>query len=347
MVNGLTLRASRSRNFRAPTLYQLFAPSSTGLAGGILDPCDSRAINTRTQSSPCARRTAWPSFTANPLYGTGSAGTAPVGASAAARLASFQDTAYNFSTALVTSGGNATLQNEVSDTTTYGFVLQPAFVPGQLTITADYINIDLQNGLTGFTPTNFAQSCFDAVGANGATCGFFTRDANGNIATATSTTYNAASLKYQGETMDVNYRFPMAWLLHADTDGNVELGAEATHEILRQTVQGATTQIVGTVAEPRWQVRMDARYIRGPWRFTYEAFYLPPAYAVQGANALNNAHPFIDSNLRQDISGSYDFGKFQVRAGVNDITDKMPSYPTLSYGDILGRTYFVGLKARY
>ena len=347
VVDGFTVRASRSRNFRAPTLFQLFAPSTTALAGGTGDPCDSRNINAGPNPSVRAAN-CLALFTANPLFGTGSAGTAPVGSSAAARLAGFQDTSVNFSTALVTSGGNATLQNEISDTTTYGFVFQPAYVPGQLTITADYINIDLQNGLTGFTPTNFSQSCFDAVGANGPTCGFFTRDAVGNIATATSTTYNAASLKYEGETVDANYRFPLEWLVRRPDSGNVELGLEATHnEILRQTVQGATTQIVGTVAEPRWVVRADVRYIRGPLRLTYEAYYLPPAYAVQGANALNNADPFIDSNLRQDISASYDFGRFQVRAGVNDITDKMPSYPTLSYGDILGRTYFVGLKAHY
>ena len=37
----------------------------------------------------------------------------------------------------------------------------------------------------------------------------------------------------------------------------------------------------------------------------------------------------------------------QVRAGINNFTDKMPSYPTLSYGDIIGRAFFVGLKARY
>ncbi|MGZ6014762.1 MAG: TonB-dependent receptor domain-containing protein [Phenylobacterium sp.] len=347
VVEGFALRASRSRNFRAPTLYQLFAPSTTTLAGGVQDPCDSRIINAGPNPSVRAAN-CLALFTANPLFGTGSAGSAPVGSSAATRLATFQDTAFNFSTASVTSGGNGKLQNEISDTTTYGFVFQPAFVPGQLVITADYINIDLQNGLTGFTPTNFSQSCFDAVGANGSTCSFFTRDLVGNIATAQSTTYNAASLKYQGETMDINYRFPTAWFIASDTDGHVELGAEATHnEILRQTVQGATTQIVGTVAEPRWQVRLDARYVHGPWRFTYEAFYLPPAYAVQGANAANNAHPFIDSNTRHSISGSYDFRNFQFRAGVNNLTDRMPSYPTLSYGDILGRTYFVGIKARY
>ncbi len=347
VVSGFTLRASRSRNFRAPTLYQLFAPSSTALAGGTGDPCDMRNIN--AGSNPTVRaQNCLALFTANPLYGTGSAGTAPVGASAAARLAGFQDTSVNFSTALVTTGGNGSLQNEVSDTTTYGFVFQPTWVPGQLTVVADAITIEIANGLTGFTPTNFTQACYDSSTANNATCSFFTRDQFGNIATAVSTTYNAASLKYQGETLDANYRFPLEWIARRDDAGNVDLELQATHnEILRQVVQGAATQIVGTVAEPRWVVRTDVRYIRGPLRLTYEAYYLPPAYAVQGASPLNNAHPFIDSNLRQDISASYDFGRFQVRAGINDLTDKMPSYPTLSYGDILGRQYFVGLRARY
>ncbi|HEY3950709.1 TonB-dependent receptor domain-containing protein [Phenylobacterium sp.] len=353
VVNGFTLRASRSRNFRAPTLFQLFAPQSTGLAGGIEDPCDSRNVNAGTNPAVRAAN-CLALFAANPLFGTGNAGTAPVGASAAARLAGFQDTSKNFSTALVTSGGNAQLQNEISDTTTFGFVFQPAWVPGRLTVVADYIRLDLTNGLTGFTPSNFSQACFDAPGANGATCGFFTRDANGNIATAVSTTFNAASLKYRGETMDATYRFPSSWILPFDSEGNIELGTEVTHnETLKQTVQGVVTEIVDTVGqaglpEPRWVVRADVRYIRGPLRVTYEAHYLPAALAVAGANATNNAHPVIDSNLRHDISASYDFGeRFQVRAGINNFTDKMPSYPTLSYGDIIGRAFFVGLKAKY
>ncbi len=352
VVPGFSLRASRSRNFRAPTLYQLFAPSSTALAGGVKDPCDSRYINAGTNPAVRAQN-CLALFAANPLFGTGSAGTAPVGSSAAARLAGFQDTAVNFSTSQVTSGGNQALQNEVSDTTTYGFVFQPKWVPGRLTVVADYISVDLKNGLTSFTPTDFSQACFDAPGANGSTCGFFTRDGVGNIATAVSTTFNAASLKYKGETIDATYSFPVEWFVKADNVGNIELALEATHnETLKQTVQGVITEMVDTVGlnglpEPRWQVRTDVRYIRGPLRVTYEAFYLPSALAVPGANAANNAHPFIDSNLRQDISASYEFGRYQVRGGVHNFTDEQPSYPTLSYGDIIGRQFFLGLRARF
>ena len=30
-----------------------------------------------------------------------------------------------------------------------------------------------------------------------------------------------------------------------------------------------------------------------------------------------------------------------------NLTDEEPSYPTRNYGDILGRQYFVGLRARF
>ena len=40
---------------------------------------------------------------------------------------------------------------------------------------------------------------------------------------AVSTTYNAASLRYKGETIDATYRFPVELLIKADSQGNIEL----------------------------------------------------------------------------------------------------------------------------
>ena len=36
-----------------------------------------------------------------------------------------------------------------------------------------------------------------------------------------------------------------------------------------------------------------------------------------------------------------------VRFGVTNFTDELPSYPTLTHGDILGRRYYAGLKVRF
>src|SRR3546814_18096607 len=64
-------------------------------------------------------------FAANPGYGD---------------LATFQDPAENTSLALISSGGNLNLKNEISNTWTYGVFVQPSFVPG-LTFTADRIEV--------------------------------------------------------------------------------------------------------------------------------------------------------------------------------------------------------------
>jgi outer membrane receptor protein involved in Fe transport len=45
------------------------------------------------------------------------------------------------------------------------------------------------------------------------------------------------------------------------------------------------------------------------------------------------------------VSFSYDFSKYQIRAGVNNLTDQSPSFPTFNYGDVIGREFFIGLKA--
>ena len=64
------------------------------------------------------------------------------------------------------------------------------------------------------------------------------------------------------------------------------------------------------------------------------------------ATIETNPNPIIASNIRHDISAQYDYGKFAVRVGVNNFTDKQPSYPQIAYGDILGRRWFLGLNAK-
>jgi iron complex outermembrane receptor protein len=334
IVDGLTVRASRSQNFRAPTLDQLLAPSSTTLSSlGGGDPCDNRYIGTgpnpAVQMANCKAL-----FAAHPSYGS---------------LAAFQDPSVNFDNAEITSGGNRDLQNEVSETTTYGVVYQPKWLPGQLTIDIDRIEIDLKEGITALTPSQFMFSCYDSPNASNAACNEFTRDpTTGFVTAAQSTTFNAASVTYHGEELNVDYRFPVSWIVRRPDWGMLDLQVEATHnESLRTNIAGALTQVVGTIVDPRWVSRFDIRYSRGPLRVTYQAFYLPSAYAAQGASALNNPVPVVASNLRHDISATYDFGRFQFRGGITNFTDEKPSFPTLNYGDIIGREFFIGLKAHY
>jgi outer membrane receptor protein involved in Fe transport len=61
----------------------------------------------------------------------------------------------------------------------------------------------------------------------------------------------------------------------------------------------------------------------------------------------NNPNPLVDANWTHNASIQYDFGQLSLRAGVNNIFDTEPSYPTIQYGDIIGRQCFVGARMRF
>lgn len=333
IVDGLTFRASKSRNFRAPTLDQLFAPSSTALGSIAVNPCDSDRIN--SGPNPAVRLANCQAlFAANPGWGA---------------LAGFQDPGENFSNVLITTGGNPDLKNEVSETVTWGVVFAPTFVPG-LTIVADRIEVDLEDGLSGFSPQNFLATCLDSSPMPADVCGQFTYNGLGQVATANSTTFNAGSIRYEGEVYNASYAFPVDRFITTVGDlGRLELAAELTHTSLLETsVTGFDyARTDGTTATPDWVARYDVRYAKGPVRVSYSMQYLPEVKSGFYDTIETTPVPVIEKNIRHNISAMYDFGDYTLRGGITNVTDEGPSYPTRDYGDIIGRQVFIGLNARF
>ncbi|CAN7454027.1 TonB-dependent receptor [Phenylobacterium sp. LjRoot164] len=332
IFEGLTIRGSRSRNFRAPTLDQLAAPSRTDLSNAGWDPCDADRIN--SGPNPAVRLANCQAlFAANPSFGP---------------LATFQNPSENFSNTLVTSGGNPNLRNELSDTKTIGFIYQPTFVPG-LTIVVDRIDVDLTDGLSPFTPQDFMAACYDSSSPSAEICGTFTRDSTGAIATAMSTTFNAGTVAFRGETYNVNYRFPVGRFFNDADYGELELALDATHTTrYEQSVTGFdVNRYDGTTRQPDWVVDFDATYSNGPLRLYYSMLYRPEAKINSFDTIESTPTPEIKENYLHNFSAQYAFDKYTVRAGVLNLTDEQPSFPTRNYGDILGRRYYVGLNARF
>lgn len=332
IIDGLTVRGSRSRNFRAPTLDQLFAPSRTALGAISVDPCDADRIN--SGPSPAVRLANCQAlFAANPGYGS---------------LATFQDLSENFSNAQITTGGNINLRNEISDTTTLGFVFQPSFLPG-LTIVVDRIEVDLEDGLSAFLPQDFLAACYDSTSPSTEICSRFRRDATGQVIAADSTTFNAGKIAFRGETYNINYRFPIGRFFDDRDLGELELALDATHTTrFEQSVTGFDRlRRDGTTVQPDWVAQFDATYVRGPLRANYSLNYLPEAKINTFDTIESTPTPVIKENYRHNVSAQYDFGKYTVRGGVLNLTDEAPSFPTRNYGDLLGRQYYVGLNARF
>ena len=339
ITDGVTFRATRSRNFRAPTLEQLFAPQNTILSNGGFDPCDADRIN--AGPNPTVRRANCEAeWAANPQYGD---------------LATFQNPAENFTVTSVLTGGNPDLLNEVSETTTFGIVLDNFLVPG-LTLAADRIEIDLTDGLSAFTTADFMATCYDSSPQPAAICSAFTRlqtadgsNPAGTTATGRTTTFNAGEITFRGEVYYANYAFDVNDLFSGAT-GDVVLGVEATHMAkLNTSVTGTSfTRSDNTVQRPDWTARFNAAYSNGPLRLSYQMDYLDDVLALPDATIENNPNPEIDANYVHSLSGLYEIRDgLTLRAGVTNIFDEGPSYPTFVHGDILGRRYFAGVNYRF
>jgi outer membrane receptor protein involved in Fe transport len=132
--------------------------------------------------------------------------------------------------------------------------------------------------------------------------------------------------------------------------GFLGLTLDATHNARFETSVTGTTFVRSddTVDQPDWVSRLTGRWGFGRWLLSYQMYYLSDVKSGPDATIENTPTPDIDSNMTHSLSLSWDVSDmFTVRAGVNNFTDEEPSYPTIAYGDILGRRWFVGATARF
>ncbi len=154
---------------------------------------------------------------------------------------------------------------------------------------------------------------------------------------------------FKGETYKADYLLPLDRLFHGRSWGLLDFSGEATHNrLLSESVTGFDhTEYQGTITEPSWVARFDLHYAIGHVRLLYSVFYLPSALIGPGANITNSPEPvMVKSNVLHSIGMEYDWHRVTFRGGIQDINDSLVSFPTRSYGDIIGTQYSVGVHAR-
>lgn len=254
---GLTFRGNKTRSVRAPSLTELFSPITTSFQFAN-DPCDADHINrgnAANRAANCAAIGIMQPFVSDVDDGT----------------------------AQGRSGGNPNLRNETADAYTLGAVYQPDFISG-LTLTADYINIDLADRIGAQTLENNMESCFDsdpAAFASNPACNTFTRDENGQVVDFLSGQANADSALYQFLNIKADYRFEVADLFdligtNASGDmGELSLRTDAFHVIQRDISLGGVQQdkTIGLAGDPKWSGTIDATYTKGGLRLFWRTLW--------------------------------------------------------------------------
>lgn len=336
VYKGVSLRASRSQTFRAPAITELFLPTSSVFSTAT-DPCDK--ANITTGINPAVR-------TAN----------CQAAFQALGLPANYQLTSnVQVATVQGTTGGNAQLKNEIGHSWTYGIVLSPKFIPN-LTVSADYVHIDLTGAISSFTLTQILQTCYDGP-ANGPACSRFTRDSQGQITGFQSGFVNAGYTKFAGVSVVINYETDVNQIPLLKQVGDAgHLGATLRMfqtRRLQTSVLGTGADLSdteGTIGIPRWNDQLDVRYSVGKFHGSWTMHYLSSSLYGR-TNTIENRFPLSVGNYyTHDFNVSYDITpNVQARAGIDNVTDSAPPYPTVSPGvyDEIGRFGFVGLKVRY
>ncbi len=208
-IDGLRFRGTYARAVRAPNIFELFSPVSTGLTNLTDDPCAS--VNDVGADLP----------NRGTLTGELLAVCLAQGATAANVQAIAQPIAGQANS---TGGGNLDLQPEKSTSWTVGAVFQPDFVPG-LSLSLDYYHIRITGAITAPNPDDAITACFGPVNAQGnytpaagastsEACTVIGRDPltgglNGDPATTTGlflSLSNLGTLETSGVDFTVNYR---------------------------------------------------------------------------------------------------------------------------------------------
>jgi len=306
--DGFLIRGARSRDIRAPSLFELYTlPVSTILNIGL-----------------------------NQGIGGGPSGNVGVQG---------------------LTGGNAGLQPEKADTTTFGFSYAPSFAPG-LQVSLDWYNINVKGAIASVTAAQVATFCNTG---NQYYCGLIVPNAAGSASayTVNANYQNLNQTKRSGLDILVSYRTPLDRYL-SGVPGALTLNFAGNY-ILKYgdniANAGYIERVGETVSTPRFTSTLTATYdigkasVTAQWRHISSGLY--NVTFVEGVNINDNT---VDGADYINLSGSYDLTeKLQLFGVVNNLFNKQPpiapqnfGYPTINtWFDLIGRTYKMGARYRF
>ncbi|USI78944.1 MULTISPECIES: TonB-dependent receptor domain-containing protein [unclassified Sphingopyxis] len=352
-IRGFGLRASYGTSYRAPALAEQFLGATSGFLGSTLDPCDdlpppaSQSPNEQIISANCL---------------------------AIGLPAGFQQTSGI--TTFRVGGADAGLEAETSKNWSVGVVIRPVLPEsvGQLSLSLDYFNIKVSNGVADLDATTILNRCYGDPNFNASEgfCRFVERDAN-NALTVTSSFVNLSEDIRKGFEFNGRYSrdlFGGRFTLNANI-------TKYTEQSSRLFPEEFLTDMNGTVVNPDWVGTFDATYrfnnvtlrygldwIDGDRDRTYKFF----AYdELTGVSDPDLVQAYRDSYYLEAPnyflhSASVQFNiaeKYEITAGVQNLFDKKPprisaigyttigNAPLYSGYDYRGRTFFVNASAKF
>jgi outer membrane receptor protein involved in Fe transport len=340
-IQGLRFRAMQARAVRTPVPGEL---SGIGQTFGVVnDPCtEARRNNNPTRAANCLADGVPVGYTP-PIVVEQSVGGL--------------------------SGGNPNLDPEESDSFTYGLVWTPTFLPN-FALTVDRFEIDIEDGITAVGRQDATNLCYDTESR--LLCNVLTRGpnvlvpgANYVLNSVNEQLENIASLEISGVDVDASYlfdtgkwgRFNLQLLMtFYDKADYTPIKGEETIDYLG--IAGGSTTDQGWIETTG---NANIGYKIGPFSANWNMRYVGSAEMAPGSKEAG--FPDIDSflyhNLRFSLAIDTVGQGSEIYAGVTNVADEDPPFfcsgcsgtqalDTIpGYYDVFGRSYFVGMKAKF
>jgi iron complex outermembrane recepter protein len=320
-IRDISFRGNYTRAIRAPAITEIFNPSSA-FFGFADDPCD--ADNLAAGPDPATRR---------------------ANCAAAGLPTNFQSLSNqrSFHQALA---GNVTLENERSDAWSVGVVLTPRFIPG-LTISADWIDIRLEDAITSFSGSQVVQSCYDSSSfPNNQFCPLVTRDASGQLSFITTRYFNAAEYRYRGLLGSLDYRLDTPFL-----GGGSRMGLSVTYQYIEQLSQqsdptSAPATLDGLVGYSKHQATGSLTYENGPFTMFGSVQYIGKANLDPDEPEGYRQFAHVSDVAYVNAGFSFDINQhFRFRVSIDNLFDAGAPFPIPAFGGTV--SYFPGILGRY
>jgi len=361
IVEDVALRAQFSRAQRAPDLAELFSPPR-GDFDGVDDICVGVTADPADDNFDLAN------------VGTNCRADAGIAAFLAANPgAAFEQEEDNIAGP---NAGNPDLFEEEADTTTFGVVFSPRFIPG-LRLSLDFWDIEIEGAIDSLSGDDVLAQCFSSPNPAANTfCTDVTRDGQGQLVAVVNRQFNLNSLETRGYDFAAEYNFETDWV-----PGEFGIRVNYTRvEDLTESFTGADG--LTTVDEQAGNISEDNFDDRGRAQFSYRNDRLSLRWTanfygdtIDDTGRLNDfredfqADPtietplflFIDEEWFHNFFFEYKIGpqenEWRVFGGINNVFDNQgPFFP--STGDAVGggtqnfdgnfpatgRNYYLGVR---
>ena len=382
-VDWVQISGSYGTSYRAPNLREQFLADQGGGVSGTVDPCRNPPIQLaigaasmdggQGDADPDIQRLIQRcaadgvqftdsdnnGFLDTTVFGTGVISTIPV-----------------------TTGGNAELLPETSDSYTATISVSPPISSVlDVSLAVSYYNFEIKNAVRNLGGDVIISQCYgnlDFEGLGSPFCDLFDRDTSAPPTNTTIRTVRAGFVNIGEETaegIDINARLRTNFSdLFGGPDVDFFVAAAATYQMEREVQTfGSDDRIdlVGTPGFPEWkwqatsglslgnvEILTQLNWQQGQAANIQDTFNLNGVYVDdQGNRVTSRAVRSFGSQMIQDLSVSYDFNdNVVVTAGIQNLWDKEPplvdrvgvpnrlNAVSSSGFDFIGRTFFLNTR---